>query len=302
MTAYHPRHPARSEQRSIRHLQQHLLHWADDVPTSAERPLVVLAHGWMDVAASFQFVVDAWLDREPRHIVALDWRGFGQTEGALTDSYWFADYLADLDAVLDQLSPEQPVDLIGHSMGGNVAMSYAGVRPARVRRLINLEGFGLPGITPDQAPKRLAQWLDDLKTVHSLRPYPSRDAVAQRLMQNNPRIPADKAAWLAGHWAAEHDDGQWRIQADPAHKRLNPVGYRVDENLALWAAIQAPTLVVEAEQTDVFRYWPTYSLAQFHERLAVVRGARRVTLPGCGHMLHHDQPDALAELILDFLA
>jgi len=260
-----------------------------------------MLHGWMDVAVSFQFVVDAWLDRQARHIVALDWRGFGQTRGAATDSYWFPDYLADLDTVLGQLSPDRPVDLIGHSMGGNVAMSYAGVRPGRIRRLLNLEGFGLPGVTPAQAPKRMAQWLDDLRTAHRLKPYPSSAAVAERLMQNNPRIPADKASWLASHWASQSEDGQWHIQADAAHKRINPIGYRVDEILAQWAAIAAPTLVVEAEQTDVFKYWPNYSLAKFHERLSVVPGVRRVVLPGCGHMLHHDQPEALAEVILDFL-
>jgi pimeloyl-ACP methyl ester carboxylesterase len=301
MTHYRPRHPARSETCAIRNLQQHLLHWGDDVPVRDDQPSVVMLHGWMDVAASFQFVVDAWLDQQGRHIVALDWRGFGQTRGAATDSYWFPDYLADLDAVLDLLSPGQAVDLIGHSMGGNVAMSYAGVRPKRVRRLINLEGFGLPGAPAEQAPKRMAQWLDQLRTPQSLKPYASVDAVAQRLMQNNPRIPADQAHWLAEHWAAPSTDGQWHIQADPAHKRPNPIAYRVDEILAHWAAIQAPTLVVEAEQTDVFKYWPNYTMATFHERLAVVPQVERVVMPNCGHMLHHDQPAALAELIRSFL-
>jgi pimeloyl-ACP methyl ester carboxylesterase len=302
MTPYRPRHPARSEFLPVRYIQQHLLHWGGDVSPDNEQALTVMLHGWMDVAASFQFVVDAWLNHQTRHIVALDWRGFGQTRGAATDSYWFPDYLADLDAVLDLLSPGKPVDLIGHSMGGNVAMSYAGVRPGRVRRLINLEGFGLPGAPPEHAPRRMAQWLDDLRTPHSLKPYASVDAVAQRLMQNNPRISADKARWLAEHWATPSADGHWQIQADPAHKRPNPIAYRVDEILAHWAAIQAPTLVVEAEQTDVFKYWPNYSLAKFHERLAVVPHHERAVMPNCGHMLHHDQPDALAEVIRSFLS
>ncbi len=87
-----------------------------------------MVHGWMDVSASFQFVVDAFA--EDRHIVAPDWRGYGLTDWPRTDGYWFADYLADLDAVIDHIAPDQPVDLLGHSMGGNVAMMYSG-RAAR---------------------------------------------------------------------------------------------------------------------------------------------------------------------------
>ena len=298
---YAPRHLAQDLWRPLRHQRAHLLRWGPDQDDG--QPWLVLLHGWMDVAASFQFMVDALLDQQPRRILALDWRGFGQTESPATDSYWFPDYLGDLDALLREISPEAPVDLLGHSMGGNVAMSYAGVRPRRVRRLINLEGFGLPGLPPQQSPARLAQWLDELAAPARLSTYDDRDAVAQRLQKNNPRLSADKAAWLAGHWAERRDDGRWHVRADPAHKRPNPVGYRVDEVLAQWAQISAPTLVVEAAETEVFNYWPgRYSLAEFHERLKVVPQARRHTLADCAHMLHHDQPDALAELIQDFLA
>jgi pimeloyl-ACP methyl ester carboxylesterase len=115
-----------------------------------------MVHGWMDVAASYQFVVDALSDAfaQGRQIIAPDWRGYGQTALPGTDNYWFPDYLADLDTLLDHYAPEQPVDLVGHSMGGNVVMLYAGVRPQRIRRLINLEGFGMPATRPSQAPGR----------------------------------------------------------------------------------------------------------------------------------------------------
>ncbi len=111
---------------------------------------LVMVHGWMDVAASYQFMVDAFSDAfaAGRTIIAPDWRGFGQTfpghAASQVDNYWSADYLADLDFLLDHYAPGQAVDLVGHSMGGNVAMLYAGVRPARIRKLVNLEGFGMP--------------------------------------------------------------------------------------------------------------------------------------------------------------
>src|SRR5690606_41631364 len=89
----------------------------------------------MDVGASFQRFVDSLsLSRE---VVALDWRGFGGSHASPGDSYWFYDYYADLDAVIDHISPEAPIDLLGHSMGGNIAMIYAGTCPQRIRRLVN---------------------------------------------------------------------------------------------------------------------------------------------------------------------
>jgi pimeloyl-ACP methyl ester carboxylesterase len=297
---YIPRRAPRSEFVAVRGLRYHVPCWGDAALATAERPLLVMLHGWMDVGASFQFVVDAL--RDDRFVIAPDWRGFGLTDCG-TDSYWFPDYLGDLDALLDHFSPGAPVDLLGHSMGGNVVMSYAGVRPECVRRLVNLEGFGLPQTRPEQAPKRLAQWLDELKTPQQLRAYASVEAVAQRLMNNNPRIDAAHATWLAQHWSARRDDGQWHILGDAAHKRTNPVLYRVEEHLATWRQIAAPLLWAEGAQTDVTKWWgDRYPRSEFDARLAVVPSVRRHVLEDCGHMLHHDQPHALAALLEDFLS
>ena len=201
------------------------------------------------------------------------------------------------------MAPDGQIDLVGHSMGGNVAMSYAGLRPARIRRLVNLEGFGLPETHPKQAPRRLVQWLDELKTPATLRSYESLAAVAERLRQNNPLLSADKAAWLAPHWAALQADGRWHIQGDPAHKRVNPVLYRKDEVLETWKAITAPVLWVEGDQTDITKWWgQRYPRADFEARLAVVQQLQRHALSPCGHMLHHDQPQALAARLAAFLA
>lgn len=264
-----------------------------------------MVHGWMDVGASFQFVVDALrsLGEEPRHIVAPDWRGFGLTDPSGSDSYWFPDYLGDLDALLTAVSPGRPVDLLGHSMGGNVVMSYAGVRPARIRRLVNLEGFGLPATTPEDAPARLAAWLDELDRPAALKDYASVDEVAARLLANNPRLRPDRAAWLAPHWSRADESGRWQILGDPAHKRTNPVLYRVEEILATWRAITAPLLWVEGAATDTDRWWRgRYTRQEFEQRLTQVGSpVRRVTLADAAHMLHHDQPEALARELQAFL-
>lgn len=311
--AYTPRRPGTDRFVPVRGLDYHVITWGDASLMTPERPALFMVHGWMDVGASFQFVVDALaaLEGASRYIVAADWRGFGLTRVPPTDSYWFADYLGDLDALLHHadlgLNGEAPLDLLGHSMGGNVVMSYAGVRPERIRRLVNLEGFGLPETRPHHAPKRLRQWLDELRTEVSLRDYASVDAVAERLLKNNPRLDAAHAAWLAQHWAEERvgQDGErrWHILGDPAHKRTNPILYRKDEILEAWKLIAAPVLWVEGDETDVSKWWGhRYPRDDFEARLAVVPKVERVLLAECGHMLHHDQPERLAAQLAGFLA
>lgn len=305
---YTVQRPARSAFFPLRGLRYHIHTWGEPAQATLERPPLVLLHGWMDVGASFQFLVDALGAAEgaSRPVIAPDWRGFGLTEAPGSDTYWFPDYLADLDALLDALLPPTQfpaIDLLGHSMGGNVAMVYAGLRPQRIRRLVNLEGFGLPATEPEQAPQRLAQWLDELKTPPTLRSYASLEEVAARLQQTNPLLPADKAAWLAPHWASAGPDGRWQLRGDPAHKRVNPVLYRVNEVLASWRLIQAPLLWVDGELTDTSKWWGhRYPRSEFDARLAVVQQVQRARLAGCGHMLHHDQPQALAALLREFLA
>jgi pimeloyl-ACP methyl ester carboxylesterase len=292
--------PSRSRYATIRGLRYHLREWGPaDAPP--QRRLFML-HGWMDVSASFQFVVDA-LDAD-WHVVAPDWRGFGLSERAHGDCYWFPDYVADLEFIIDAVQGGAAAHLIGHSMGGNVASLYAGVRPARVRTLVNLEGFGLHATHAEQAPGRFAQWLDELKAGGTLRDYASREEVAARLRRNNPRLTAARAAFLAEHWSEPDGQGRFRVAGDPAHRIVNPVLYRIDEAMACWRAIASPSLMVLAAETDALRHVARdrdEAWAEVQRRLSVVPGAEHATISDAGHMLHHDQPEAVARLIADFL-
>ena len=292
----------KSEFIPVRGLQYHVQVWGE--PTAGRTPLVMV-HGWMDVAASYQFVVDALA--ADHYVIAPDWRGFGRTAVADVDHFWFPDYLADLDFLLDHYAPDQAVNLVGHSMGGNIVMLYAGVRPERIRRLINLEGFGMPATVPAQAPGRYARWIDELKALRQgerdMRSYPSLEAVAQRLIKTNPRLSQDKAHWLASHWARESAPGQWQILGHPAHRITNAQLYRVEEVQEIFKRITAPVLSVEASDNSMDLWWKgSYGLDEFHERIKAVPQLETTHIANAGHMLHHDQPEQLADLIERFIA
>jgi pimeloyl-ACP methyl ester carboxylesterase len=286
-----PLKPSRSEFVPIRTLSYHVRLWG-----KPEYPKLFMLHGWMDVGASFQFLVDA-LARD-WCVIAPDWRGYGLTACPKTDAYWFPDYMADLDLLLKHYSPNAPVKLIGHSLGGNVACLYAGARPQRIEKLVNLEGFGMRRTDPRDAPKRYAKFFDEIATPPSLKPYADFDALASRLMQGNPRLSESKAKFLAHHWGVA-EQGVVRLRADPAHKVVNATLYRIEEAFACWEAITAPVLCVAAAQSEMLSKWITPE--DYRERLTHFKHLSEATINEAGHMLHHDQPEALARLIEDFL-
>lgn len=278
----------------VRGLRYHVRRWP-----SAGAPKMVLLHGWMDVSASFQFMVDAL--RSDWDVYAPDWRGYGLTGWGKADCYWFPDYIADLDVLLEHIQPEAPVNLVGHSLGGNVAALYAGVRPARVARFVNLEGFGMAPTRAEQAPKRYARWLEELRDPPGLRPYENFSVLADRLQSGNKRLSREKAEFLAQHWGQEVEGKGVVLRGDPAHKIVNPVLYRYEEVRACWQQVSAPVLWVEGAESET----PArlhLSAAQLEERRAAFSDLRSAIVPDAGHMLHHDQPQPVARLIEEFLA
>ena len=291
---------SRSEFVEVNGVRLHVRRWGAD-----HGPILFMLHGWMDVAASFQFVVDAlggdW------QVIAPDLRGFGLSDWPVAaqggGSYWFYDYLGDLDALLAHYAPDGAVNLVGHSMGANIACLYAGVRPERVRRVVDLEGFGMAATAPSAAPRRLRAWLDELRERPVLRAYGSLDAVAGRLMKTNPRLPEARARYLAQHWSKPDDQGGYTLLADAAHKMRNPLLYRLEEVMAIWAQVSAKVLHVEAAQSETLASIAgAVPIAEFKARFAAFPDWREQIIDNAGHMVHHDQPEAIARLIEAFCA
>lgn len=269
-------------------LRHHVRTWG-----APDAPPLFLLHGWMDVSASFQFVVDA-LQRK-WHVIAPDWRGCGLS-GWSAGGYWFPDYYADLEALLTIYTPDQPARLVGHSMGGVIACTYAGIRPDRVAQVMSFEGFGLTRTTPADAPERYRRWLDELVEEPRFRVYGSFDALAARLQRENPRLTPEKAQFIARAWAHETATDKVELVHDPRHKRANPVLFRIEELIACWRACTAPVTWIFARDSKGTGYLSD-TPEQLAERKGAFRDYREAWIDDAGHMMHHDQPDAVARLI-----
>jgi len=285
---------------SVRGVRLHVRRWGNP-----DAPTLFMLHGWMDVAASFQFVVDAlggdW------QVIAPDARGFGLSDWPVAQQggghYVFHDYLSDLDALLDHYAPSGEVNLVGHSMGANVVGLYAGVRPERVRRVVDLEGFGLAASRAEQSPRRLRSWLDEMKNPPTLKHYASLDDVAARLIRNNERLAPQRARFLAQHWSKQDDDGRFVLLADPAHKMRGPMLYRLDEVMAVWRKVTAKVLHVEAAASPTLaQIAGDIPLGEFKARFEAFADWREEIVDDAGHMVHHDQPARVAALIEAFCA
>lgn len=279
----------RSSRHRLRGVDYHVTEWGDP-----QNPLLVFLHGWGDTGSTFQFVVDEF--RKDWLVIAPDWRGFGDSRFE-AQSYWFPDYLADLDAILQIYSPDSPVRLVGHSMGANVASLYAGSMSDRVAALINVEGFGLPDSNPSDAPDHFRKWIVASRSRPPHIAYESFEALVPRILRLSPDLSEDRALFVADRWAERHSDGIVRIKADAAHKLPNAVLYRREEAVSCWSRVSAPVLVVVGADTDHKRYlrlWMDPESQPFNEQ-------ETVTIAGAGHMVHFDQPALLAAAIEDFL-
>ena len=299
-----PRH----EELVVRGLRHRVTWWGEP----SEAP-VVLLHGFMDCGATWQFLADClpatW------SLAAPDWRGFGHTEWA-AGGYWFPDYFADLESLLDALVPHAAARVIGHSMGANIALMYGGIRPERLAWIASLEGFGLARTSAQDAPLRYTKWLDELRQAVRSGRYGSVAQLAFVLRARNPRLTPERAEFVAQTWSRPvesdssasaspgsgpaPDSGQEvELLFDPRHRLVNPVLYRREEAEACWARISTPVLLARGDTGDD-RSLHMRTAAE--EMRAHIRNLEIVAVPGAGHMLHHEEPEVLAGHIAEFAA
>ena len=265
-----------------------------DATASAARPLVFM-HGWMDCGATFDLVAER-LAAAGIHVLAPDARGFGESDRAPAGSYYhFPDYVADLAGLVEQLVPGgAPITLVGHSMGGSITTLYASARPARVARLVNVEGLGPPTHDFAEGAKRLSTWLDQLGDPRFTTSRPSSRAdMLRRLCTGHPGVsPAvleTRLDQLITCADADVDACQWK--ADPRHRTTAPIPFIGDLYRAHATRIEVPVLFIAGGPAG-------YHPADEAERLTGFRDLRVATIPDAGHMVHWTHPAELAELLL----
>lgn len=269
-------------------LRHHLLEWSDS------GPVVLLLHGFLEHAHAWDFVAPR-LAAAGYHVVALDFRGHGDSERVGAGGYYhFADYSADLAFIVRALGGRAA--LVGHSMGGSASLIYAGTEPDRVSALVAVDSLGPPDMPVDSAPDRFAAWIGDLARTDARGSHaPAPADAAARLRERFPRFSPAVAQHMAEHGTRAGGDGRvWKF--DPLHQTSVPQPYYTAQARAFWRRITCPVLYVEGADSEL-RLDP----ADVAERLAAIR-ARRVAIEGSGHHPHLERPDVLAEVLLAFLA
>jgi pimeloyl-ACP methyl ester carboxylesterase len=286
------RNESRCETLSVRGLTYNIRRWGRE----GAQPLMLL-HGTQDSSITFQFVVDCL--KSDWDIFAPDWRGHGYSDWA-SGGYWFHDFVADLDDLRAQLFPDRAIPTVGHSLGGNIAAVYAGLRPKRVSHVVSLDGFGpLVNAVPAEIKTVLRMSLDAAERGRRHSGYATVSGAAERLMQANPRLQRAQALFLATHSTRLGRDANRRWLFDPVHQRTIPTLRSLDEWFSIWADVEAP--VCWLASTDQRPNAPTNFPEVMEQRAAAMRVGRRLTLPSTGHNVHHDAPDAVAAAIEEFI-
>lgn len=279
----------------VRGLKIHYLEWGE-----REGEPLILIHGFLDHARSWDpFVASIRKrSRKPRWIIAPDCRGHGDSGWVGPGGYYhFPDYLSDLDFLIHALGAPT-VMLMGHSMGGTISFLYTGTFPKRVRKLILAEGIGPLGMAFSDAPHRMEKWISEIKTLKIKRAteYSSLEEAARRLRRKNPRLKPELALHLARWGMKQTGNGKWVWKFDPLHRTASPQPFYSGQALEFFRRIECPVLLVQGKES---RQTPRPDMKQ---RLEAIAHRTLVEVENAGHMVHQDNPDRLAEIVLGFLS
>jgi pimeloyl-ACP methyl ester carboxylesterase len=279
----------------VRGLKIHYLEWGE----RGGEPLILI-HGFLDHARSWDPFVDSVQKGSPRPewIFALDCRGHGDSGWVGAGGYYhFPDYLYDLDSLIHALGIS-PVTLMGHSMGGTISFLYAGAFPKRVKKLILVEGTGPPGLAFSDAPLRMEKWLSEVRAMGDRRPaeYSTLEEAARRLRRKNPRLKLELALHLVRWGMKQTGSGKWVWKFDPLHRTTAPQPFYLGQALEFFRRIECPVLLVRGKESH------QNLRPDVRERLEAIAHRTWVEIEGAGHMVHQENPEGLAAVVVEFLS
>jgi pimeloyl-ACP methyl ester carboxylesterase len=275
-------------------LRLHYVDWGN-----ADAPLLVLVHGGRDHCRNWD-----WLAAELRrdwHIIAPDLRGHGDSEWSKDGTYMMAGYIYDLAQLIHQLKVA-PVTIIGHSLGGNIALRYSGLYPENVAKLIAIEGLGpSPKMVRERQAKpfaeRMRTWISEQRALSArvARRYPSIEDAYKRMQEENGHLSPQQARHLTVHGVNQNEDGTYSWKFDNYVRSWPPYDMRSKDIEALWGRIGCPTLLVYGKES-----WASNPTED--GRVGVFKNASVVTIEKAGHWVHHDRLDEFLRLTRGFLA
>jgi pimeloyl-ACP methyl ester carboxylesterase len=268
------------------------LHYADWGNEKA--PPLILVHGGRDHCRSWDLIARSL---QPHfHVLAPDLRGHGDSDWTKGGSYALTEYVYDLSRLV-QSTAAQPVTIVGHSMGGMVALIYSGTFPDRVSALVVLDGVTvLPNATRAPAHERIAKWLGQLDQLEGREPrrYRTIEDAAAHMQAHNRRLSPELALHLAKFGVRQNADGTYSWKFDPYQRAMAPQRLWPEDHVALWSRITCPTLLLHAGESFLAGS-KVADLANYFQQ------ARTQTMSGAGHWLHHERPDEVLGAIRAFL-
>ena len=248
-------------------------------------PPLLLVHGGLDHARNWDWVARSL--RNDFHVYALDLRGHGNSAWSPGALYSIAEHVLDVSAMVDVIG-RQTVCIIGHSLGGIISSTYAGVYPERVERLVSIEGLGFPRNhrVHAPAPQRIRYWVEETRRIERRTPhsYPNLSAAVARMKEANPHLSDEVAEHLTLHGTNWNADGSMIWKFDNFARLFPPYGQNFEDSIALYGNIGCPTLF----------FWGMESFMNDPEgdpRFKAIPDCRLVKVPNAGHWVHHDQLD-----------
>ncbi len=277
-----------------RGLRLHYLDWGN-----ADAPLLILIHGGLEHARVWdqlarQLCAD-W------HVLVPDLRGHGDSDWSTGGAYAIPDFVPDIAALVAALG-ERPVNLVAHSLGGNIAVHYTALFPEKVSRLCVIEGLGF---SPEARARRdeksrreqLREWVEKVRGLDALgaSQYSSVEAAVQRLMKHDPLLSRELAEYVCERGLRPNDNGQLRWKYDHQIRGFGSAEIASVEPSDLWRAIECPVLLMYGAES-----WA--SNPQHDGRVQHFAQARVVSVERAGHNLHHHQPEVFLTHLRAFLA
>ena len=268
------------------------LHYVDWGNPSA--PPLLLLHGGQDHCRNWDWVAHSL--RGEWHIIAPDLRGHGDSAWVADGSYPMAQYVADIAQLIHQQALA-PVTIVGHSMGGNIAVRYTALYPDAVRRLVAIEGLGpsperMAKRAATPADQRLRDWIEERRKLAGRLPrrYATLAEAVARMQEQNTHLSPEQAQHLTVHGVNQNEDGSYSWKFDNYVRTNAPHDLTQEELAILWGRITCPTRLIYGRES-----WATNPAED--GRLAHFRTTSVTAYDRAGHWVHHDRlDDVVAEL------